>query len=148
MAEGAFLALVMEQATGTLSQRKYAGDELCRIAWGLACSLALLNELGLVHGDIKPSNVLLHEGGWPLLADYGCATELASLTGTGVRRGRLGPDERVRVVAWTRKYAAPEVPRGKLLSGPKGAPGAGRGVLALSSSCEGRASLSAATRDV
>ena len=68
----------------------------------------VLNDIGLVHADIKPENVLIREGEsgtWPLLADYGYAAKLEAFDTLSA----LGPDEAVRVAGWTKSFSAPEV---------------------------------------
>ena len=50
--------LVMELADGSMQGKWFQGDALIMVAWALASTLALLNEAGFIHGDLKPANVL------------------------------------------------------------------------------------------
>ncbi|RMG12222.1 MAG: serine/threonine protein kinase [Deltaproteobacteria bacterium] len=75
--------VVMEHlAGGSLRKRLRSGEplpigEVLRLASGLCEALALVHARGLVHGDLKPANVLLRAGphglASPVLADFGIA---------------------------------------------------------------------------
>lgn len=69
---------------------------------GQACSaLAAIHEVGIVHRDIKPDNILLAKGGLVKLMDFGLAkSEDSRMTRTGVVMG-------------TPSYMAPEQVKGK-----------------------------------
>eukprot|EP00971_Amphidinium_carterae_P299345 5947530-Amphidinium_carterae.1 len=104
-------ALVMEKADGTLQGMQLGGEMLVRVAWALASTLAALNKVGFIHGDLKPGNVLWKAplrgdipSGWPLLTDFGASQHFASL-----QLGReMSPAAQVHTSAWTPKFAAPE----------------------------------------
>ena len=119
VANSPFVALLMERAIGTLKRRRKrspAPDDILKLAFAMACTLALLNEIGMIHGDLKPANILLGDGGWPLVADYGCAVILDDFIAYDIATS-LGPGHKVRVQAFTRSYAAPEVRNGRLADG-------------------------------
>jgi serine/threonine protein kinase len=76
-------------------------DLKLRIAVQLSESLAKLHEEGIVHGDIKPQNILLRQD-TPLLADFGAA-RIARIAG-----------ELLPIMAYTPEYAPPEALKGQL----------------------------------
>jgi len=99
--------LVMELVTGgTLASRLADGplpaQEVATIGSGLATALSHVHANGIVHRDVKPSNVLVTGTGLTKLADFGVARlvdEQSDLTGTGFTIG-------------TAAYLAPEQVRG------------------------------------
>ncbi len=86
-----------------------AWHELGKIVLPLLDALAHTHVRGVVHGDIKPSNVMLSEEGIRLF-DFGLGQAQE-----GVLRG-LPQLSRERFKAWTPGYAAPELLRGQSLA--------------------------------
>ena len=101
--------LVLEYVpAGTLKERlgkPIPSDEAARLLIPVAQALAYAHGRGLVHRDVKPSNILITESGEPMLTDFGIAKVLISeetldLTMTGMGVG-------------TPEYMAPEQAEGK-----------------------------------
>ncbi len=100
--DGVFL--IMEVVEGeSLADRLRRGalpvDEAVRLASDVLAGLAALHEVGVVHRDVKPSNILLGPGGRAKLADFG----LACRQGSDEARP-TSPD----VLMGTVEYLAPE----------------------------------------
>jgi hypothetical protein len=74
-------------------------DDVLHIGRCLARALGAVHAAGLVHGDVKPNNVVVEESGRVVLMDFGAGTDLTR--GKGLVR------------AGTPRYMAPEVKAGK-----------------------------------
>lgn len=92
--EGAYAYLVMEYVDGlTLAEllsRVEGGvlthDETACVTQSVAAALAYAHENGVLHMDIKPTNIMIDRSGMVKLCDFGMAT-LASAAGYGGARG-------------------------------------------------------------
>ena len=92
---------------GSLTGQPLALDQLRRVITQVGDALDCAHAQGLVHRDVKPSNILIDERGNCLLADFGIAKILEgadTLTATGFLIG-------------TPKYMSPEQGMGKPIDG-------------------------------
>lgn len=91
---------------GTLADRVARGplgiEEIVRVARELLEALSCLHDAGVLHRDVKPSNVLLDAGGHVRLADFGLARP----------GGDSGDLTRTSVAVGTPGYMSPEQLRG------------------------------------
>lgn len=93
-ADDAYAYLVMEYVDGiTLTELlsrveggALTGDEVCYLVQSVARALSFAHQGGVLHLDIKPSNIMIDRNGQVKLCDFGMAT-LASAAGYGDARG-------------------------------------------------------------
>ena len=92
--------IVMEYCPGSLAQRyrveRLPVDEVLAVGVRMASALESAHRAGLVHRDVKPSNILITTFGTPVLADFGISSSLQRATA----------DE---VLAMSIPWSAPEV---------------------------------------
>ncbi len=102
------LYMVLDLVRGESLEAKLAREErlparaAAKIARSVASALGAAHALGVVHRDVKPSNILIESSGEPRLTDFGIAAarDLERLTRTGAFVG-------------TAAYASPEQVSGK-----------------------------------
>jgi Protein kinase domain len=99
--------LVMEYfSDGTLADRlkhgPFARDAAIRLAIALLGPLGYMHERGVLHRDVKPSNIALTQSGMPKLMDFGLVSMFARRSGTEARTRAGAP------LAGTLAYLPPE----------------------------------------
>ncbi|MCB9917363.1 MAG: protein kinase [Planctomycetes bacterium] len=95
--------IAMEYVDGQpLGSQRLAIDDIVNIGIQVADALDIAHHEGIVHRDVKPSNILLRADGTPVLSDFGLARSdsLPSLTRSGAFAGTPG-------------YSSPEQVEGK-----------------------------------
>jgi serine/threonine protein kinase len=86
--------MVMELMKGSLHGKTFDKDTVTRIILDVLSGLKYAHEKGIIHGDIKPSNILLDANGRAKVSDWGLAKFSDITTSTNE--------------AFTLTYAAPE----------------------------------------
>ncbi|MGB7665923.1 MAG: protein kinase [Candidatus Acidiferrales bacterium] len=86
---------------------------LTRLGAQIAEALDAAHSHGVVHGDIKPENIVVQAAGVPKLFDFGIARQIAAETATVTRSVHdLGETPRA-MIAGTVAYMPPEILRGE-----------------------------------
>jgi serine/threonine protein kinase len=93
--------LVMEFVVGQTLEQYIASSKIepqQAYSWGaaLARALAYAHEQGIVHGDIKPANIMINQDGRVMLTDFGIARFAAHVSQNGGLRGTpayLSPEQ-------------------------------------------------------
>ena len=113
------LFIVMELVLGqTLRDRLSSNGSieplaLTQLGAQIAEALHTAHSHGVVHGDIKPENIVVQAGGAPKLFDFGIARQVAAETATLTRSVHdLGETPRA-AIAGTVAYMPPEILRGE-----------------------------------
>lgn len=116
--EGEQLFIVMELVTGRTLRAMLADGPaeprtLARVGAQVAEALAAAHAQGVVHGDVKPENIILQADGRVKLLDFGIARQTAAETLTLTQSKAAHAWLRDSEVAGTLAYMAPELFRGE-----------------------------------
>jgi serine/threonine-protein kinase len=116
--DGDRLFLVMELLSGASLRAQIARGPveprtLCRLGAQVAEALAAAHARGIVHGDVKPENIMITAEGRAKILDFGIARRSAEEALTATQAHILEPAEEERALSGTLAYMAPEILRGE-----------------------------------
>jgi formylglycine-generating enzyme required for sulfatase activity len=111
--DGRTVFMTMEYLSGESLKRKLASPDLkglpakdaIHVLTCIASGLAFAHGNGIIHGDLKPGNVLVTDNGDIKIIDFG----IARLMTRHPRAAGVNGDERPRLSALTPPYASPEM---------------------------------------
>jgi len=111
--EGEQLFIVMELVSGRplralIAQGPMDPLSLARLGALAAAALGAAHERGIIHGDVKPENIMVQPDGRVKLLDFGIARQLTAETATMTRRGLEQSGPPGAQIAGTIAYMAPE----------------------------------------
>lgn len=85
--------------------------EAVDIATQVACALSAAHSVGVLHRDIKPDNIMIHQGGYVKVLDFGLAkSTVAFKTQGGAAAGSV--ETAVGIIVGSPAYMSPEQARG------------------------------------
>jgi serine/threonine protein kinase len=111
--------IAMEYVAGQpLSTQPRSGppprDEVLWISRQIAAGMAAAHDAGIVHGDLKPENIMVNEEGIVKILDFGLARRLRRLRAVALdETDELGLAESGEALFGTPRYLAPEQVRGE-----------------------------------
>jgi serine/threonine protein kinase len=92
-----------------IAERNLAHGEILNIAEQIGEALNAAHAAGLIHGDIKPENIMLRPDGYVKILDFGLAKP--------VRENAVSATAREEMILGTPGYMSPEQARGETLDG-------------------------------